>query len=221
MTDVQRFELPRDDWYDADGRIYKDVIIENLNACEQKLLEIQGLDAFVVEKPDLDTIVYPDTDLTSEDNCIVNLKSFLDIFNLVYYPIECEVAGITVKKVCYWDDNYSYITIETTTLSDISDSKPFVVVDISNEEVKCISEFNSTDYILIGKYIDGKIVSVYETAPLNVNLLQMLADMKLNVASASGQNGLKQVYINENQVGYIDGESRSATRSATFMNKGE
>ena len=79
---ISRFTLPRKDWYDNQGidsdtgeiigRIYKDVLIENFNAIEQKLIEISKLDAFDINLPDLSKIVYPDVTLDSEDDCIVN-----------------------------------------------------------------------------------------------------------------------------------------------------
>ena len=66
---LSRFSLPRKDWYDNQGtdpdtgeiigRIYKDVLIENFNAIEQKLIEISKLDAFDVNLPDFSKIVYP------------------------------------------------------------------------------------------------------------------------------------------------------------------
>ena len=34
---VEELVLPRPDWYDTEGRIYKDALIENFNAIEDKL----------------------------------------------------------------------------------------------------------------------------------------------------------------------------------------
>ena len=43
---LELFELPRKDWFDEDGRIYKDALIDNLNAIEEKLNEIAMISAF-------------------------------------------------------------------------------------------------------------------------------------------------------------------------------
>ena len=53
---VEELVLPRPDWYDAEGRIYKDALIENFNAIEDKLLELTRLDAFSVQPPDLSSV---------------------------------------------------------------------------------------------------------------------------------------------------------------------
>ena len=94
---IDRFTLPRLDWYDNQGidtdtgeiigRIYKDVLIENFNAIEAKLIEMTKLDAFDVNLPDLSTIVYPDVTLNSEEDSIVNLLSLMNIMNFRKYPI--------------------------------------------------------------------------------------------------------------------------------------
>ena len=190
MTQIEHFVLPYSDWYDEEGRIYKDVLIKNFDAIEQKIIELQGLDAFDVVLPDISTIVYPDTDLTSEDNCIINLKSFIEIMNLVNYPIECDINGITVRKVAYWDSSYNYRVIQNTTLNDVSDTKQFVIVDTTNHTVKAVTSYTpSDDVIFIGKFINGSIVSIYDKAPVKLNLLNLLANMSKTSTNVKFEGG--------------------------------
>ena len=98
MARMENFELPRDDWYDEEGRLYKDVIIENLNALENKLIELSGINITNIPLPDISNIEYPDTDLNSDESSIVNLKSFLNITNTVNYPTECSFSGNTLQS---------------------------------------------------------------------------------------------------------------------------
>ena len=55
---IDLFALPRPDWYDQEGRIYKDALIENFNALEEKLIEISKLDAFDTQMPDIANMEY-------------------------------------------------------------------------------------------------------------------------------------------------------------------
>lgn len=103
---IERFKLPRDDWYDEAGRIYKDVIIENLNACESKLLEMAKLEPVGVTPPDISSVVYPDVTLSSDEDCIVNLRSLANILNFKNYLIEINTSATTVLKAAYFDDNF-------------------------------------------------------------------------------------------------------------------
>lgn len=221
MTDVQRFELPRDDWYDSEGRLYKDVIIENLNAIESKLLELQGLDPIEVDLPDFETLVYPDVTLASDSNCIINLRSFLNIMNLINYPLECQTSGKTVKRLVYWNSNYRQVVINNLTISDAGEDKPFIVLDADNESVSASASFTpSSNNILIGKYINGRIISIFEKFPMNVNLLQMLSSMVISTKQDTNTHTTREVYVKPNRVaGYIGGES-GFTGTGIFQDKG-
>ena len=100
MTEVTPFELPRPDWYDSDGRIYKDALIENFNAIEARLKQLSALGQQVIGQGGeiIDTSDIHLDDVTLEDlpNKILNLRSFLTIMDLFNYPIELSFNG---KKV--------------------------------------------------------------------------------------------------------------------------
>ena len=72
--ELEHFTLPRTDWYDEEGRIFKDVLIENFNALEKKLNELNALNAFEITLPDFNSIDYPDVTPDSDEDSIVNLK---------------------------------------------------------------------------------------------------------------------------------------------------
>lgn len=226
MTDVERFELPRDDWYDEQGRIYKDVLIENLNACEQKLFEIQGLDAFSVTPPDIGAIVYPDTDLTSDDSCIVNLKSFLTIMGLINYPIELIISGRKIRKLTYWNSNYQYVTKTNVTVDDATDEVPYVYVDLGDGDIKATNNpSTAASGILLGVYENGIIRDIHQPFLANLNLMYLLADMQKDTGSlwnndvhncanyVSPENGSRHV-------GYSAGESKAGGHSITYTDYG-
>ena len=50
---IDEFELPRLDWHDAEGSIYKDALIENFNTIEAKLIELSGLTPLDIILPDI------------------------------------------------------------------------------------------------------------------------------------------------------------------------
>lgn len=227
MTDVERFELPRNDWYDEQGRIYKDVLIENLNACEQKLFELQGLDAFDVEPPDISSIVYPDTDLTSEDNCIVNLKSFLTIMKLINYPIELQISGKKVRKVSYWNSNYQYITKSNTVVDDVSESNPYVYIDLTDGDIKATNNpATAINGIIIGVFENSVIKGIHEGISADINLMYLLSDIHKDTGSRSNGNvhdnpvNYTNIENTSRGVGYADGESKAGGHSITYTDYG-
>ena len=221
-THVERFSLPYDNWYDEEGRIYKDILIKNLDACEQKLFEVQGLDAFDVEPPDIETMIYPDTTLESDDNCIVNLKSFLTIMNLINYPIELTISGTKIRKLSYWNSNYQYITKQNVIVESVSEENKFVYLDASDNEIKATNNpSTATSGIFIGVYENGIIRGIHEGLLANLNLMYMLSAMQKDLGSKSGgtHNGIT-FYNNGRMVGFGDGESRSGEHGISFADYG-
>ena len=57
---ITNFELPRPDWHDSKGRIYKDALIENFNAIEAKLTDIAELSAVSTNIPDISGVTFED-----------------------------------------------------------------------------------------------------------------------------------------------------------------
>lgn len=222
---VETFELPRDDWYDDQGRIYKDILIENLNAIESKLFELQGLDAFDIELPDISSIVFPDVDLTSDDSCIVNLRSFITLMHLTNYPIELQISGRKIRKLSYWDENYNYTTKTNVIVSDADEDNPYVYLDLTDEDIKATNNpTTAANGILLGVFENGIIRDIHEELNANLNLMSLLANMQTDTGykEASVHNGVLFRNPNNNSrvVGFGDGESKSGNHGITFSDYG-
>lgn len=176
---MDRFELPRLDWHDDEGRIYKDALIENFNAIEAKLGEINELSAFSVQIPDISTISLDDVTLESDDNKIVNLRSFLTIFNLINYPIELTFSGNTIKRLAYWNDEFNYVE-KANMATGANSTNKFIVYDFSDDSVvsvSTVSELQENEK-LIGCYDNGRIITLATPYSARLNLLYLLGNMK-------------------------------------------
>lgn len=174
---LDRFELPRTDWYDSSGRIYKDALIENFNALEEIMLRIQSLDTIEVETVDYDTISLNDVTLDDGDNKIINLRSLINILGLTYYPIECITSGKKVVKYSYYNDNFELVTISDVSLDTLSDSVPYVVLNKSTGTIQATSSFNNSAHILIGTFRGGAIDHVLSPGMCDINILEALSKM--------------------------------------------
>ena len=195
-TAITEFTLPRSDWFDSDGRIYKDVIIENLNACEQKLIELANLDAFEINLPDMSTISITDTTLTSEENSIVNLKSFLTITGLTFYPIELNIVGTTIKKIGYWNNSYKYI-IKNNIETNATDTDKYVFYNFSNDTARSSSSPSiGSNEEFIGMYNNGTIVGLNANEYINMNIRCLLANMSRDVVHFSVAHGVNSTVVN-------------------------
>lgn len=196
------FELPRKDWYDEKGRIYKDALIENFNAIEKKLLQLARLSAFITEAPDISSIEFEDVNLEiSEDNQIVNLRSFLNIMNLVNYPLELTFSGKTCTKICYWSDEYKYITITNKKIS-CSDALPYIYFNFNTKEfIATDSEETPEDSLFIACYTDNKIIGLYSDNYVNINALYYLSKMSIENYSKTYSSGTRE--HSDRDAGYI------------------
>lgn len=172
---IEKFVLPRLDWHDniaidtdtgeIIGRLYKDALIENFNAIENKALEIQGLDIFDIAIPEPKDVVYPDTTLDSDDNQIINLKSFIEILGLRGYPFELTFSGATCTKCKYYGyNNASGLDTQIRTITNMatgaSASKPYIYLDPVNNTIDSTAtpRQDTGYYSLIGYYINGKVI---------------------------------------------------------------
>lgn len=174
---IDRFELPRNDWYDSQGRIYKDALIENFNALEQKMLQIQSLDAIEVEATDFENITLEDVTLEDNDNKVINLKSLISILGLTYYPIECITSGKTIVKYSFYDSNYNLQIIENVKLDNLSDEVPYAVYNLDSNELMAVATLVNDRQVLIGTFRGGSIDHVLSKGMCDVNILEPLSKM--------------------------------------------
>lgn len=218
---MERFELPRDDWYDEDGRIYKDVIIENLNACEAKLLEIQALDAFEIQPPDISSTIYPDVTLSSDEKAIINLRSFCQIMGLANYPLEIDLSARRVNRVTYFDSSYNFNSIVNSDIEGLSDSNTLVYIDTTTNTPKATnSTVTALGGIFIGMYKDGIIYSIHSEGRMNLNLMYLLGNIGRRTGRKEVGKDSSAVMDGNRMVGYGDGESYMGTKSFNFTDYG-
>lgn len=176
---VEKFQLPRLDWHDQVsvdapsgeiiGRIYKDALIENFNAIEEKTDELQSLDVFDITIPDPTSVVYPDTTLESNDNQVINLISLIRILNLEGYPIELSFTGTTCTK-CKYYKIVNDTTVDIRTIQNINtkatDTNRYIYLDMANNTVIASNSATNTDINkkFIGLYTNKKVI--HQRSPL-------------------------------------------------------
>lgn len=176
---IERLVLPRLDWYDSEGRINKDALIENFNAIESKINELASVSAFDIAAPDFSTFSFDDVTLSSDDNKIVNLKSFINIMKLKGFPIVCTWEDKVLTKLQYYNDSYRLVTITNVDLSELgTNGKIWVYLDYLEDMVYISDDgTNQNEDILIACYDDGIVHSIGGLGLIDVNILQVCADM--------------------------------------------
>lgn len=223
---IERFKLPRNDWYDEAGRIYKDVIIENLNACESKLLEMAKLEPVGVTPPDISSVVYPDVTLSSNEDCIVNLRSLNNILNFKNYLIEINTSATTVLKAAYFDDNLNYVVITNATVNGLSNTNKYVYIDKSTKTIKASSSPNTAlGGIFIGVYDGSMIRTIHDSSKVNLNLMCVLSNMEFTSGSftrSRDQRGsIQSMYNSGRTVAFYNGESKASSHTGQYTDYGD
>ena len=192
---ITNFELPRPDWHDDKGRIYKDALIENFNAIEAKLTDIAELSAVSTNIPDISGVTFEDVTLGSDDEMIVNLRSFLKLFPIVGYPVECQFTGVTAKRVCYWKEDGTYKILSNKKISSANSSSKWIILDYANDTITSSSNptTNGTKK-LIGCYCEGEIKHVNSDQYCNINYLQYLSRMNWETVDVNFNRGMRERY---------------------------
>lgn len=197
---IDLFALPRPDWYDKEGRIYKDALIENFNALEEKLIEISKLDAFDTQMPDIANMEYPDTTLESAENKIINLRSFLRMTGLIGYPIECVFSDTMVTKVAYWNEAYEYKIIENQE-TNVGESNPYIYLNYRDNVVTASdSATTPANCTLIACYDGGIVRCVNSKDHIGINALYYLANMSNDMYDYRFTSGSRDSYSCENGI---------------------
>lgn len=201
---ITNFELPRPDWHDSKGRIYKDALIENFNAIEAKLTAIAELSAVSTDIPDISGVTFDDVTLGSDDEMVVNLRSFLKLFPIVGYPVECQFTGLTAKRVCYWKEDGTYKVLSNKKISTASSSSKWIILDYASDTITSSSNptTNGTKK-LIGCYCEGEIKHINSNQYCNINYLQYLSRMNWETRDVDFNAGMRETYgidVNGNPV---------------------
>lgn len=202
------FELPRPDWYDEQGRIYKDRLIENFNAIEVKLQAMREADGADVTEIDFDNLDLPDVTLASEDNKIVNLESYASIMSINDgYPIQLFFNGTKVAS-CKYMYNNRIISLNNITLSGVANGKflwfnhtngTFSVVDGSTVLYNIA---NAVVGHLVAGYSGGKWIGLHVPVPCDYDILEPLSRMTVKgIQFTDGLGAGSQVHVRENGPG--------------------
>ena len=178
---VEPFELPYPNWYDPNtGRVYKDILIKNFNAIEAKIKELDSINLSSFTKPDISSVVYPDVDLTTQDDTsILNLKSFLNIVNIINYPLIVQTDGNNkVTRVEYWGSDYVYHKITNTTVK-ADDDYPFIYLDYDNKQIIHSNAIvPPTNCVLVGLFKNNKLYTNNNSVLANIDFVDILCNQK-------------------------------------------
>ena len=225
---MDNFTLPRTDWYDTEGRIYKDALIENFNAIDDILNEIQKLSPFNIQPPDFNTISYPEVSLDSADNKVVSLQSLINIMNLKGFPLIMEFSGKVCSKISYYNDEYKLVTIEDFEITDMGeDGKIYLYLDYKNDMLYVSSDKDNTENendILIGVCDNGDLYHINSGKYSDLNVLQLLSETpaRTYTGSYSGNRWSDRAVQGKSgrDLGYISYQSRGAQMNITWRDFG-
>lgn len=226
---LEKFELPVPLWYDSQGRIYKDRLIENFNAIEQRLIYISELDSAIESVPDISKVEYPDVTLLDDNDKIINLRSFLDIMNLYNYPIELVFSGDnTCSKIAYFKNDCSYVVLKDIKLSTSSTNK-YIYLNYTNDNVIASSSPSTpSGCTFIGMYDNGRIMGINTMDYININLLYYLPNMKntqhpytFSAGTRDNYNVAKGIVVNNRSIGAADTNKKTGgTNPVVFRDTG-
>lgn len=217
---ISLFVLPRTDWVDAEGRIYKDALIENLNAIEAKLQEISGLDIFDITLPDISSITVPDTTINSSDDSVINLRSFLNMVEIADYPIECSFNGTKLTKLTWWHNNHYNRKTNVETGASSTDKWVFFMPE--DGTVSATSGSIGAGAVLIGMYTGGKIRGINANKMVGISLLKALSEMTMeNRTEHKSKNTQITNYTNEGRsIGWAQTQTKGSSFDFTMKDVG-
>lgn len=179
---MEVFKLPRLDWYDSDGRIYKDALIENFNAIEEAFLELQSLGNLEIEDVNWNNVHLADVTLSSDNNKIVNLRSLINILKLDSMCFNESFTGKKCNSIEYYKGGVKKtLTNKTLTLAE----GDFIFLSVANDRLDVVKPANVANKIsseptaiLVGQYAGGQVNIKGSSKKINYNILDVLAKMK-------------------------------------------
>lgn len=201
---LEKFDIPRKDWYDKEGRIYKDALIENFNAIEEALNGLQQLSPFVVGEIDWNEIDIPDVTLNSPDASLINMKSFISMLGLDKYPLVCDVSGLTITRMV-WYYNGTRHTLTNKKLS-ISNGQ-FVWFKPADGSISVISADTAASNMsngvagwLLGACYAGELKLLHPANIIDYDMLVPLSKMQIKPIVDGWELGKNSQYRWRNRV---------------------
>lgn len=221
-------------WYDPNtGRVYKDVLIKNFNAIEEEINRLLSIDINDITIPDISEVEYPDVSLSDEDadSQILNLRSYLDIVQIINYPLVVKTNGNTlITQVEYWGDDLTYHILKNTNEIIPNSSYPYMYLDYGNGDIiRSASYTTPSDCVLIGIFRDGKLYTRDSKYSMKVDTLSLICNQgsarRTSNASAGGsqwQNAGSVTFSNRDQtlICYQTQSKNSGGNSCTVMRLG-
>lgn len=190
---IEKFELPRKDWYDEEGRIYKDALIENFNAIENRLIGFQEMSALVPVEIIWDDLDIPDVTLDDPNTKIVNLKSLIAILGLDKMPASINVNGKKIVRLVYYHDNQRHIITDKELTIE---NNQFVWLTPSTGEISVVSnsvvETNITNKVEgypVAFFANGSLNTVRNPVVLDYDMLTPLSRMKVTPVTFTNDLG--------------------------------
>lgn len=181
-------------WYDPNtGRVYKDVLIKNFNAIEEEINKILAVDINDITIPNIGEVEYPDVSLSDEDadSQILNLRSYLDIVQIINYPLVVKTDGNTlITQVEYWGDDLTYHILKNTEEIIPNNSYPYMYLDYGNGAIIRSSSYTTpSDCVLIGIFRDGKLYTRDSKYSMKVDTLSLICNQSSAKRTANASAG--------------------------------
>lgn len=181
---IQPMNQIPEDWHDEEGRVFKNKLIDGFNTIEAKINEIAALNVDNFTIPDISTTVYPDISLsdTGKDNCVLNLRSFLNIVELIGFPLNIETDGnIKITRVEYWGPDYKYHVLRNTDEVVPDSTDKFIYLDYENNEIiKSDSSTTPALCSLIGCLVNNKLYTMNSRFECLIDMLSILCNDNSN-----------------------------------------
>lgn len=219
---MEQFKLPRDDWFDEDGRIYKDALIENFNAIEKAFQELTDLGAIDIQDINWDNVHLENVTLSSPDDNIVNLDSLLNIMHIGKMYFNEQFSGKTCVSIDYFKDG-KIVHLRNKTLSGLA-AGDFVWLSVANNNLEVVKPANldsklanDTTGILVGQFVNGLVQSKGYGKMVQYDILEVLAKMKVTpVKVYTGKRASGQPVVRTRVNGRIIGVTEQNKKAGSF-----
>lgn len=212
--------LPYQDWYYKAGgviRIFKDLLIKNFNALENKINQILNFDAEKIILADTSDIEVPDVYIDDEgdDKRILNRKSFYNICDIINFPLDIWTNGnnkVTAVKII--NNSYQQVIIEAEGDNGTATSTyPYIYLNTANYEiVRNTSYTEDPDLLLLAVLNDNRLHTGNSPKGYNVDFMKILSKQTgdLTTVGVGFGNGYHSGVYNDQVVMIQNGQSKSS-----------
>lgn len=204
MADIPHVDIDDIIWHDGtpqtiegktvyvNGHIFKDKLIEAFNFLEEKIRWLATYDLSETGIIDTSNVTYDDLtkeDFDDEDKQlnIINLKSFIDIMDLVNFPLEVVTDNNKVMSVTYTNSDYEIVTKTSENGVTATTSTPWIHLDVDNNAIVASASFDS-DKPLLAVLKDNILVTNQSPIPANINFMKILAEQESSTLKYSNMN---------------------------------